>query len=509
MFKILVSFLFFSMLLQKSVNGQNVKTVTYNYEEESLSDLLPFDQHFMIKVTGLGDIDNLTLKIYEIKKYDYKKLYDQKNGADNELELEIIKRNELAFVSRVFTKANHIKNGICKIQVTAYLQPNSRYVLEFTGKKLTPLTDVQKAELTNAIYNDNAIQTILNTEIVKNLKASADGRSAANWSSLTNQLSQRANAVIVAVNPEYDVRKDVDFEAQLKRISDVLSENINILNRLNVYINRYEEFITDSLKLDINDKREIELRRVNNNSVGFVQLLAGKDWIRLNDEDIDDIMIAFKKIINIKFISDPDKKSKLIKIEDSVEKKLQRIVTAKDEFIAEFIKIKINSVSNSSGGGSTYSPDFEIRAKQHVTFDAGYAYVWGIDRGNAYVGMNIYFRGVDTSLPLKNYRAGVRDYLGSHFSLLIGLSIESIQKDSVRKGILGNGSALITGVGYKLLPWFKINGGAYLYYKYPANPLYDKQRLSFTASPFVSLSIDVNLKTLFNSFSNGNIFKQF
>jgi hypothetical protein len=488
--------------------GQNVKTINYKFNEESLSDLLPFDQHFVIKVTDLEDMDSLILKIYEIKKYAYKKLYNEKGGSNNELKMEIIKKNELAFISPVFTRANDFKNGICKIQVTAYLQPNSRYVLEFKTKKLTPLSDAQQEELTDAIRNDAQIQNLLNTEIVANLRANASNRSATNWTPLTKQLSQRANTVIMAVNTDYTIKKDIDFHAQLLKVNNILRSNINILERLGILTKRYREFITDSLIPNGTDKRNNELRRVNTDSSRFAQMLTNDDWINLNEDRIDAIMDFYKRVINKNFISDTAIKRKLSDNEIDVEKKLQNILVAKDEFVAEFVKIKVNTVFNSSGSGSTYSPDLIVRAKQHVTFDAGYAYVWSIDRGNAYVGMNIYFRGVDTSLPLKNYRANFKDYMGSHFSLLIGLSVESIKKDSVRRGLLGNGSALITGIGYKLLPWFKINGGAYLYYKYPVNPLYDKQRVSFTASPFVSLSIDVNLSTLFNSFSNGNIFKQ-
>ena len=456
----------------------------------------------------MENIENLTLKVYEIKKYDYRQLLKEKgtkkDKTDNELSFDIIKKNQISFVSKQFLRAEDFSNGVCKINVTAYLQPNSRYVLEFSSQNLTPLTDGQKAELETAIKTDAQIQSMLKAEIAKNFTPGTV-LSALSWKALIQNLSNQANAVIRSVNANYVIKGEIDNSSLINKI---LINNINFKNSLHVIRETYVESIEDSLMTKANTNRTNVLNRLSDDSARYLQSQRNADWINITEADIELIANALRRLTNKKLIADTLVKNKLIAKENEIEKKLKEVFTAKEAFIQSFLDLKIKSVFFGTGEASTYSPDFVERAKQHVTFDAGYAYVWGIDRGNAYVGMNIYFRGVDTSLPLKNYRAGFKDYMGSHFSLLIGLSVESIKKDSVRKGLLGNGSALITGVGYKLLPWFKINGGAYLYYKFTVNPLYDKQRLSFTASPFISLSIDVNLSTLFNSFSNGNIFKQ-
>ncbi len=189
---------------------------------------------------------------------------------------------------------------------------------------------------------------------------------------------------------------------------------------------------------------------------------------------------------------------------------LQTAMDAIEAFTDEVARVAAVNTFMQGTIGSTNSESLVEQAKLHVTFDLGYAYVWQIDRGNPYAGINIYFRSIDTSLPLKNYKTSFLDFIGSRTSLLVGMSVQSIQKDSVRKGIIGD-NALVTGLGFRLLPWFKINGGAYMYYLYSRNPLRSKNDYSFKASPFVSLSIDFNLSSFFNTFGNGsitNIFKQ-
>ena len=72
----------------------------------------------------------------------------------------------------------------------------------------------------------------------------------------------------------------------------------------------------------------------------------------------------------------------------------------------------------------------------------------------------------------------------------------SVEKTDVRKGLFGN-LALVLGAGYRPIPFLKINSGCMVYYSYSNNPLISKDNYHTTFSPFVSLSIDLDVKPLF------------
>jgi len=134
-------------------------------------------------------------------------------------------------------------------------------------------------------------------------------------------------------------------------------------------------------------------------------------------------------------------------------------------------------------------------AKLYITLDLGCAYVWRMDRVLPYTGVNIYFRPVNRNIPLRTYKE-FWDYLGVRTSLLLGVTLSSVEKTDVRKGLFGN-LALVLGAGFRPIPFLKINGGCMVYYSYSSNPLVSREHYHTTLSPFVSLSIDMDVKPLF------------
>ncbi len=465
----------------------------------TVSGVVPFDQHFIMNISQIGNINRFTLKIYEIKKYDYKCLKEKNPGysLDNSVSMELIKKNNKsdAFSSKEMKRNIDYTDSNCRMQITAYLKPNSRYIFEMIGINETPLSDEQKADVVEKIKDNESFKKLINDEIKKNIN-NTNAASGASWGKITRSLEKIADSVIKSVDTTYLLKESMDFVSQLKNLSNSFTKNISIIYK----VERIGKYYLDTNEVSFRDTALLKKTKDI-----LISKLKAINWVSLEDADTSKIIKYIDKLINLEPNLTEDQQLELKKQKKEILDKVKEVINGKNKFIDQFTALKSEQIFIGGNAASTYVPDFVERAKQHVTFDLGYAYIWGIDRTNSYAGINIYFRAVDTSLPLKNYRAGIIDYLGAHFSLLIGTSLGSIQKDSVRRGLLGNGSALVTGIGYKLLPWFKINGGAYLYYKYPTNPLINKDRLTFTGSPFVSLSIDINLKSLFNSFGSGNI----
>lgn len=246
-------------------------------------------------------------------------------------------------------------------------------------------------------------------------------------------------------------------------------------------------------------------------SAAVAKQMKGIDWFNATKADLD-FESAFKsdlkkekiaglKDTEISAIADQMAEDFQAKIDDE----LDELLAARDEF-KENIAIELSeSVYSHNELGNTYPTDLEERFKMHVTLDLGYAYVGRVDRFNLYAGMNIYMRAIDTALPLSNYRGKFLDVVGSRTSLLVGVSLQSIKKEGIRRGIVSDDMALITGVGFRLLSFFKINGGAYFFYQYPTDPLANKNNYHVKAAPFVSLSLDFNVRSFLQSFGNGHV----
>jgi hypothetical protein len=145
--------------------------------------------------------------------------------------------------------------------------------------------------------------------------------------------------------------------------------------------------------------------------------------------------------------------------------------------------------------GATYRADFVKNAKLYLSLDLGAAYVGNVDRVFTYTGVNIYFRPVNKNIPLSMYTSP-KEWFATRTSFLIGITMNSIEEPNVRKGLIGN-SALVLGGGVRLVPFAKINAGCFVYYKYDNNPLISQTRYHTAFSPFVSISIDLDVKPLF------------
>jgi hypothetical protein len=80
--------------------------------------------------------------------------------------------------------------------------------------------------------------------------------------------------------------------------------------------------------------------------------------------------------------------------------------------------------------------------------------------------------------------------------MLVGITTGSIEEPGIRKGIIGN-KALILGLGFRVTTFMKVNTGMFFYYLYDKNPTVSNDLYRTTASPFVSLSLDLDAKSLF------------
>lgn len=495
-----------SIILSTATFAQSVKTLEYNVGLGTFTGLLPFDQPFNLKLINITNTpDSISVRLIEVPKKNYHKI--SKSKKNNRQNWRVITAEDVynynpdnSFISMLDTviAVQSPTDTFYSLAVPFYLKPESKYLIDIKSFVRRDLTDAEQTTLVVFIKNNGLYKSTLNEIIIPNI-LNPDVTSI-DWGINTTRLQDIVQQVIQAKHRNY-VIGEIDYEEQLLGLSDFL-DNLNGINDEFFYLNSL-------LSKSKNPLAPAALPAVRQRHNNLLHRLTRIDWMRIkrNDNDYRSFINLLQTALNAdSSIIDSAKGHYITKAKTAITKFLDDAIAAKETFNNGFINFIAANVNTQSVIASTNSESMVEQAKLHVTFDLGYAYVGQMDRGNAYAGLNIYFRSIDTSLPLKNYRLKFWDFVGSRTSLLIGASIQSIQKDSVRKGLLSNEMALVTGIGFRLLPWFKINGGAYMYYLYSRNPLRTKNDYSFKASPFISLSIDFNLSSFLGTFGNGNLF---
>ncbi len=112
-----------------------------------------------------------------------------------------------------------------------------------------------------------------------------------------------------------------------------------------------------------------------------------------------------------------------------------------------------------------------------------------------YLGFNIGFRAMDKNIP---WRMIQHKSLRHHLSFMSGLTLKSLAITNQREDFFGKTSLLI-GLGYRLNNYLRITAGSVLFKEVDPNPLSDSRPV--TASAFIGVSLDLDLKDLFGGIS--------
>lgn len=144
--------------------------------------------------------------------------------------------------------------------------------------------------------------------------------------------------------------------------------------------------------------------------------------------------------------------------------------------------------------GTSVNSDFVTRSNSFITADIGVALIPSIGKMVPYIGSNIYFRPINRDRPLLMQEFIVKDFW-RRFSMLLGLTYSTLKKDNYRNDLMSTFN-LITGAGFRVADFVKINGGVIWYTQVNPNPLNTNNTVR--GSGFVSLSFDIDVKTVFH-----------
>jgi hypothetical protein len=496
-------FLLISLICSKKGVSQ---TIEYNFNQpDTIMGSLPFDRTFSFKFTHIdtANVSAIVVRIYETSVTNYRKIlksanYKAARAANKTRAVAITNQDildeecDLIMKPDSIVKYKDFKDSTAYMKSLITLRPSSDYFIEIKTYKSTRLTADQKAALAKAINNAAAFKKLLNDVAIRNIKN--PGSSFDGLNGLAGKMNTTVAVIVRAQDPDYTYHP-VDPKDLADTLGHFLTDLANASGRLD--------------EIAANFKKSETNRKLLPNSDSVFKLVKGHllatDWMSITNGDS-----AYKAIVDE--IDKQKNAFKGLKDDNGADTGLVFVMTKVDAAIASrqpFLDGLVNNtlvehVDIASASGSTYPKEFLKQASEFIRSDLGLAYVWGIGRANTYVAAQISLGPLDDSIPLREFK-GFGNIMRSRLSFMIGISVDAVAEDSVRRGLIGS-QALILGSGFKLWQWLKINGGFYMYYGEPRNPLEDRNRLTFKASPFVSLSIDIRVQSLLNGVGNA-IFK--
>jgi len=135
----------------------------------------------------------------------------------------------------------------------------------------------------------------------------------------------------------------------------------------------------------------------------------------------------------------------------------------------------------------------ELNRTAYVSMDVGFAYAWQLESFVFYAGTNIYFRPVNKNAPLS---ASFASRVAFTIGVTTTVNDPSRRAEDLRPGSGQNTTtnSLMLGGGLRITPSLRVGAGALVFKESDPNPLITQK--SVAATPYVSLSLDVDLGTL-------------
>lgn len=450
---------------------QNPLLVKYNYETKILDKPFPFDQSFTVRITKIPDgWDSVTIKIREVKnlRKHVKKLSKDLPCITNEKIFGELKPK----YKYTFNREQYCKGDSLEFTQLAYFAPNTDYVIDISREQRQGLS---KAE------EEGLIKYLDEKQIVKNLvkKLAEDAVNTSKQETLDYltlyllNLNDGFSRAINTYNCDYKF-KDFTRAELINQLATITDFSTNLIN-LNDEI---DEFYKAASKNDNVTKRD------------FVTDFKTIDLD--NFEKLDAFYSQWKKDAEVAGLNISD----YIKMDffDNFKFSLKNVLEITQVISKNVVKQRVSFATTI---GTTYFSGATENARTYLSFDAGYGANMTARDAFPYLGVNIYLRPIKREIPLKHYRGNLCDYFGSHFSLLVGMTTNSIESDPMRGGLIGN-KAILLGGGFRVLPWLKLNYGRMVYYDMPANPLVNRRYLA--SDGFISASIDADVVEIFKIF---------
>lgn len=450
-----------------------LKQVEYNITKDTFDKILPFDQPFNLKITGIDTtVDRINVDVY---KLGWKGNGCFKKGTWGSTRID---KN-----CTVLSRDSNFASTSANVVIQEPLLPNRYYRFNMTMNTLRALSDAEKKALEKEIDNSGVVQTLFNK--LGSIAITDYNKVAAlnNEDKLLKEFNNQVSAIVSRIDSRYVFSSS--NKSQLSTLHGFIEQIYNLQD------------IPGNMKTTLQNKRGESIDEPSfilgtTFSDNFELALKQTVWGSIQSSDAN-----WKRLLDTTSLN-PALKDAIGGLAEYSFEELGEVVNARKQMeAANLIKnVIIQHTFIRASVNTTFTDTLIGQARLQVTLDAGYAYAYNMDRFFGYVGANIYFRPIYKNLPLSNFK-GFTQVMAIRSSLLLGMSLSSISKDNVRKGIIDDNKSLLVGMGFRLTPWFKLNAGSLFYYSVDPNPLIGNKKYTTSADPFVSLSIDFDVKPLF------------
>jgi hypothetical protein len=484
----------------------NSKSVTMSLGSHAFSDVLPFDEPFIIKCTpGANDL----ITFDQVKGIDC--WYDVKKNLD----IQLVSDNPAAYLKNHITGDIDPANRQFTISVSPLL-PSKGFIFVFkVRRKLTPQ---QTTDLGNTI-NPLITQAVNEAANEAARRCSFEFSNAAFDSILSKVELQAAN--ILNQQGLNVVYQDLDADHRkilLKSLQDIciayqtsctdkktLDEKVSQLKILDENLKSFEVKYEGQVTDPVHNTTIIALKKVfflfppvydypkGSNTLDDSQKNAYTTDCKTLLDTLSPILPSDTALMRIKkdingFINGISEKFKMY-VSDRKDDEKTASNASKNFIIA--LSDQLYSMSYVSGTSTV--ADFVTRSNLYISADLGLAVIPDIGQMLPYLGTNIYLRPINKAYHLSFTKLD----FNKRFSFLIGLSVTTLAKSGYRADLLGTNFNLLTGAGVRIADFVKINSGVIWYGQVNPNPLSTKK--SIVSSWFISLSFDINVKTVFNN----------
>jgi len=471
----------------------NAPVVRYdmNNKVAPLNKPFPFDQSFSVQIVNVPPTSNsLKVEIREIKKLNKiikairKEKKDNPPRSPNEKGIsneEIFKKLDPGYVHRFSKDQISDANTIEFLQI-GFLRPNTNYILDIQG--IRNLDDKEKKAFQEYLQSLPLIENIINKIVDKTLNESNSLTSLSFLTSDLETLNAGFEEAIKNYNSSYQFS---EFESESLNDFDAkilvpLAAFTTSLANFKKKFNKFYIDASDSLK----DKSKAVTFSDKSQSIDWMNFIKGSPKYTELLESLNAM------ITEAKF--DPD--------DYPFNRNLNDLITDLDQLktiTKNYLSATLSEQHTTLSLAGTYFRSATANARTYLSFDLGIGVNRALNDKFTYGGINIYFRPINRSIPLRQYNRN--NFFLARTSLLVGVTFDSVDADSSRRGFIGKKAGLL-GVGFRALPWLKVNYARMIYFDVAPNPLVSKK--SLTSDSFFSLSIDANLGPVFKNLIKTN-----
>ncbi|QXU42934.1 hypothetical protein [Pedobacter sp. D749] len=476
----LVAILLFCLTYPPQCHGQSaVKTITYDWATKEIlnNKSLPFDERFKFKIV------NLDTKIKSVQV-----LIKEANGLVCNSPLDTICFNELPTVNELSFTSQKLQS----VTVKNVLKPNKDYFIGFQIVERAKLTNEAQAALDKYLLSNadlgNEIDGLMRAKLAK-LNIADINKVLYKYIKIFNGKYEVDTASITA-----EKKDDMQYQV-LTAFLNLSSIGKKIYYQVHSLQTQYK--ISNELIAPLNDLIDTtsnipECCRLKNGS--SIDLLNGK-------------LEKIKQEILKKSALDSAKKIELEDDYKSFVDDIQTELTTRNKAIKDWIGITLLGVVLDKtimmiDLGTTTIDQQSTTSSPYISQSFGYGFSPRTSKGLFYFSYSIFFRPINLNVPLSNYTG--KDYFATRFCANLGFTLEDIETNKSGKisglGSLFSNKAGLIGIGYRPLPFLKIDFNYLMYYMNDPNPLLNQKR--FTASPMIGASFNLNIIKIFTGQPN-------